>query len=116
MRKPFKNTAYIEVSKCERYSVGTGYSIGTGTGPWPAVWASGRAGWYEINPSDEYKPMHEYMCEGITIYYEIMDIYGSMTKKVAKSNEKKRRKLLQTPIEKVLFKVSSTRHLDFSLS
>lgn len=80
-----------------------GYSIGYG--PWPAVWASGKAGWYEINPAPEFQAMYEYMCEGITLYYKIMDAYASLAQTLPKG---KRYKALQTPIEKLFFKVSNT--------
>lgn len=105
VRKPSKNTAYIEIPACEGYSIGYG--------PWPAVWASGSAGWYEINPSDEYRPMHECMCEGITLYYKVMDAYAAMGDALPKG---RKFKAWQTPIDRVLLKVGSTRHLDFPLS
>jgi hypothetical protein len=102
VRKPSKNAAHIEVPVCEGYSIGYG--------PWPAVWASGKAGWYEINPSSEYRAMYEHMCEGITLYYKIMDTYASMAERAPKG---KKNKAWQTPIEKVLLKVGRTRHLGF---
>lgn len=108
MRNPSKNTAYIEVPVCEGYSIGYG--------PWAAVWASGRAGWYEINPSEEYKLMHEYMCEGITLYYKIMDEYEFITENVPKRSKKKRKLLQTTPLDKVLFKVGSRKLLFFPVS
>lgn len=105
MRKPSKNTAHIEVPLCDGYSIGYG--------PWPAVWASGKAGWYEINPSKEYKAMHEHMCEGITLYYKVMDAYVSMAETAPKG---KKNRAWQSPIEKVLHKVGRTRHLAFPVS
>lgn len=105
VRRPSKNTAYIEIPVCEGYSIGYG--------PWPAVWASGRAGWYEINPSDEYRHMHDCMCEGITLYYKIMDAYSAMGEVLPKG---RKYKAWQTPIDRVFLKVGSTRHLDFPLS
>ncbi|KAJ0114925.1 hypothetical protein J7T55_004667 [Diaporthe amygdali] len=95
LRNPSQNTAYIEIPVCEGYSIGYG--------PWPAVWASGKAGWYEINPARMYKEMYEHMCEGITLYYKIIDAYDSLERNFVKA---KRYKALQTPIEKVLFKYS----------
>lgn len=95
LRKISKRTAHIEVPMC------CGYSIGYG--PWPAVWASGKAGWYEINPAEEYKAMYDYMCEGITLYYKIMDAYVSMSETAPKA---KKYRAWQTPIEKILLKYS----------
>lgn len=56
--------------------------------------------------------MHEYMCEGITLYYKIMDAYDAMSQTVPKG---RKHKAWQTPIEEVLFKVGSTRHLNIVL-
>lgn len=52
-----------------------------------------------------YKEMYEHMCEGITLYYKIIDAYDSLERNFVKA---KRYKALQTPIEKVLFKVGRT--------
>ncbi|KAG8163472.1 hypothetical protein KVR01_006769 [Diaporthe batatas] len=95
LRKPSRNTARIEVPACWGYSIGYG--------PWPAVWACGEAGWYEINPSKEYRDMHDYMCEGITLYYKVMDAYVSLSETAPKG---KKYRAWQTPIEKVLLKYS----------
>lgn len=57
--------------------------------------------------------MYEYMCEGITLYYKIMDTYLAMSKTVPKG---KKYKAWQTPIEKVLFKVGTTGHLELPVS
>lgn len=76
------------------------YSVGYG--PWPAVWAAGKAGWFEISPASEYKAMYEDVCEGITLYYEIMNAYDQAKKKSGKA---KRQKAMQMPVDKLLFKV-----------
>lgn len=57
--------------------------------------------------------MYEYMCEGITLYYKIMDAYISIGETMPKG---KKYKAWQTPIEKVLFKVGSTTHVEFPVS
>ncbi|KAI3400841.1 hypothetical protein diail_1530 [Diaporthe ilicicola] len=95
LRNVSKTTAYVEIPVCEGYSIGYG--------PWAAVWASGKAGWYEINPAPEYQSMYDYMCEGITLYYKIIDAYDSLAHNLPKG---KRYKALQTPIEKLFFKYS----------
>lgn len=54
--------------------------------------------------------MHEYMCEGITLYYKIMDAYIALSETVPKG---RKYKAWQTPIDKVLFKVGNASPLDF---
>lgn len=94
MRNYSYRAAYIEIPLSHSYSIGYG--------PWPAVWASGKAGWYEINPAPEYEAMYESVCEGITLYYKIMDAYQDQWNKLQKG---KRHKAYQMPIETLLFKV-----------
>lgn len=75
------------------------YSIGYG--PWPVAWVGGRAGWFEINPAQEYAQMFEDVCEGITLYYTLMDIYTEAMESYIKT---KQYKALQMPIDTLLFK------------
>ncbi|KAK0758504.1 hypothetical protein N5P37_008902, partial [Trichoderma harzianum] len=60
----------IEIRHC------IAYSIGEDDGR-PVVWVLGRGGWYEINPSDAYRPIFNKMCEATTMYYSLVDIYSS---------------------------------------
>lgn len=46
--------------------------------------------------------MHEYICEGITLYYKVMDAYDFMSETVPKG---RKYKAWQTPYDKVLFQV-----------
>lgn len=69
---------------------------------WPVVWVAGNAGWFEVIPAPKYEAMYDTVCEGITLYYHLMDTY-----KEAKDQAKKSKKgrALQMPIEKLLFEV-----------
>ncbi|KAL7936731.1 hypothetical protein V8C35DRAFT_332941 [Trichoderma chlorosporum] len=60
----------IEIRHCIAYSIGEDDSR-------PVVWVLGRGGWYEINPSDAYRPIFNKMCEATTMYYSLVDIYTS---------------------------------------
>ena len=51
------------------------YSIGEAEDGRPLIWVSGAGGWYEINPSASYKRMYTTICEAITMYYTVVDIY-----------------------------------------
>lgn len=94
MRNYSYRSAYIEIPLSHSYSIGYG--------PWPAVWASGKAGWYEITPAPEYEAMYESVCEGITLYYKVMDAYQDQRDGLPKG---KRHKAYQMPIERLLLKV-----------
>lgn len=96
VRDPSHRASYIEIPANIMYSIGYG--------PWPVVWAAGKAGWFEINPAPEYEATYETVCEGITLYYELMLAYIDARDRVSKG---KRSKALQMPIEKLLFKVRS---------
>lgn len=93
MRNYSYRSAYIEIPLSHSYSIGYG--------PWPAVWASGKAGWYEISPAPEYEAMYDFVCEGITLYYKVIDVYPGPDDKLPKA---KKHKAYQLPIEKVLLK------------
>lgn len=67
--------ASIEIRQSILYSIGETVSETEDT--IPVIWVSGRGGWYEIKPSDRYREMYSKMCEGVTLYYTIMDIYIS---------------------------------------
>lgn len=86
--------AYIEIATSVNYSIGYG--------PWPVVWAGGQAGWFELNPAAEYAAMYDSICEGISFYYLVMEVYLSAYKKAPKS---KKAKLPNVPLERALFQV-----------
>jgi hypothetical protein len=41
-----------------------------------SLWASGKGGWYEIKPAAQYQQIYKKMCQGITLYYSVMEVYG----------------------------------------
>ncbi|KAM0251491.1 hypothetical protein ACHAQJ_008159 [Trichoderma viride] len=61
----------IEIRHC------ISYSIGEESGARPVVWVLGRGAWYEISPSEAYRPIFNKMCEATTMYYNLVDIYNS---------------------------------------
>lgn len=67
---------YIEIGNCRSYSIG--YDPIT-------LWASGRAGWFEIQPSQAYATTFNKMKEGIGLYFTITMIYETMKAKYKKS-------------------------------
>lgn len=72
----------IEVRQCISYSIGESED-----GQWPLVWASGKAGWYELNPAPGYRPIHDKMLEAASLYYALMDIYQSKGPKKPKKSK-----------------------------
>ncbi|RFU76708.1 hypothetical protein TARUN_5511 [Trichoderma arundinaceum] len=61
----------IEIRHC------ISYSIGEEPPARPVVWVLGRGAWYEISPSEAYRPIFNKMCEATTMYYNLVDIYNS---------------------------------------
>ncbi|KAH6611167.1 hypothetical protein Trco_001187 [Trichoderma cornu-damae] len=61
----------IEIRHC------ISYSIGEEPGARPVVWVLGRGAWYEISPSEAYRPIFNQMCEATTMYYNLVDIYNT---------------------------------------
>jgi hypothetical protein len=51
----------------------TQYSFGQDENGRPVVWAAGKAGWYEINPSARYQTYFDDMIESIDLFYFICD-------------------------------------------
>ena len=77
-------SAYIEIETSHSYSIGYG--------PHPVAWLSGEAGWFQINPSERYKATYDAICDAITFYYHVMDIYAD---KAGYKGIKRRRKLFK---------------------
>ncbi|KAI2621677.1 hypothetical protein GGR54DRAFT_74841 [Hypoxylon sp. NC1633] len=78
--------------------------------PMPVLWASGHAGWYEIVPSQTYKPMCDVMFQGISLHYAILDEYEAALENLHKK-KKNRQKMLHDvtlPLHQVLFKYAVT--------
>lgn len=92
--RPTHRSGYIEIQKSWSYSIGYG--------PYPVVWASGEAGWFEINPAPQYRAMYDKMCQGITLYYMVMDVYET-----ARDLRKRKKKLSHgaIPLEDIFLQV-----------
>lgn len=91
-------SAHVEVQGSTRYSIGIG--------PYPVVWASGEAGWFEIRPARRYEATYNQMCQAISLYYAVMDVYDEIW--ATKGKGKRRQELAKVKIDDVLFKVSLT--------
>lgn len=74
------------------------------------MWAAGRAGWFELNPATEYAPMYDTICEGISLYYLILEVYVKAYERAPKA---KKLKSLNMPLERVLFKVCAVETLSY---
>ncbi|KAK7741027.1 hypothetical protein SLS53_005091 [Cytospora paraplurivora] len=94
-------SAYVEIPISHSYSIGCGEEGQDEDPIWPVAWASGEAGWYEINPAPEYEAMYETVCEGITLYYTIFDTYHKEHNRLPKA---KKHKAYQMSIERLLLK------------
>lgn len=46
-----------------------------------AIWAAGKAGWFELKPAKKYKPTFEGMTEAVGLLYFIADCYSNPRKK-----------------------------------
>lgn len=74
MQKPFK-TIDIEIRGVTRYSYGQ-----TTDGDM-MIWALGGAGWFEIQPSRNYKLIYQDMVQAVEILYFVTDIYNEPRKR-----------------------------------
>ncbi|KAL1838861.1 hypothetical protein VTJ49DRAFT_2114 [Mycothermus thermophilus] len=58
------SSAYIEIPNATTYSIGD----------LPAtIWVAGDTGWFEIRPSEEYKPIHDEALEATVLYFTALD-------------------------------------------
>lgn len=96
-------SAYIEIPSSAMYSVGW-----VSESEEAAVWSGGKSGWFEIRPALEYRAMHDTICEGITLYYLMQDIYVNAR---ARAGKGKRGKALMMPIEELLKQVCDASSL-----
>ncbi|EON98621.1 hypothetical protein UCRPA7_5840 [Phaeoacremonium minimum UCRPA7] len=99
VRNSHSKPVHIELSPTHSYSIG--YEP-------ICIWASGGAGWFEINPAPEYQAMYDDMSEAITLYYEVMKGYEA-AKKARRGKKNKAagpvtldEVLLKSPIEFLL--------------
>lgn len=59
----------------------TNYSFGLDDGGTPQIWAAGKAGWYEISPSDRYLQHYNDTVEAIDLFYFMVDQHQKLPKK-----------------------------------
>ena len=57
------------------------YSFGQDDSGKPVIWAAGKAGWYEISPSDRYLPHYNDTIEAIDLFYFMVDQQQKLPKK-----------------------------------
>ena len=100
--KPNTKSAYLEISRSERYSIGYNPI---------ALWVSGAAGWFEIVPSPEYEAMYSEIQEAITLYYSVMESYEVYNEARELQRKKKKSPPPAPGIEEILFDVSPTTNL-----
>ncbi|KAK7757188.1 hypothetical protein SLS62_000737 [Diatrype stigma] len=77
--------------------------------PLPVLWASGQSGWFEIDPSDKYKPISDVMFQGVNLHYSILTKYEDALERLHNKSKKHRSKTLrhiQIAVEDLLFHVS----------
>jgi hypothetical protein len=59
----------------------TNYSFGQDDNGKPVVWAAGKAGWYEITPSDRYMTHYNDTIEAIDLFYFMVDQHQNLPPK-----------------------------------
>ncbi|KAI4615569.1 uncharacterized protein J4E87_009027 [Alternaria ethzedia] len=74
LKKPYKPME-IEVRHVTRFS------YGEMTDGAYVIWAQGQAGWFEIRPTAQYKPIYDQMVQAVELLYFVTDIYGESRKK-----------------------------------
>ena len=59
----------------------TNYSFGQDDNGKPVIWAAGKAGWYEITPSDRYLSHYNDTVEAIDLFYFMVDQHQKLPRK-----------------------------------
>ncbi|KIW98035.1 uncharacterized protein Z519_01619 [Cladophialophora bantiana CBS 173.52] len=59
----------------------TNYSFGQDDNGKPVIWAAGKAGWYEISPSDRYLSYYNDTLEAIDLFYFMVDQHQKLVQK-----------------------------------
>ncbi|KIY03757.1 uncharacterized protein Z520_00448 [Fonsecaea multimorphosa CBS 102226] len=59
----------------------TNYSFGQDDNGKPVIWAAGKAGWYEISPSDRYLSHYNDTLEAIDLFYFMVDQHQKLARK-----------------------------------
>jgi hypothetical protein len=66
---------YIEIQNVTRFS------YGEMTDGAYVIWAQGKAGWFEIRPTAQYKPIYDEMVQAVELLYFVTDVYSETRKK-----------------------------------
>ena len=74
LKKPYKPME-VEIQHVTRFS------YGEMTDGAYVIWAQGQAGWFEIRPTAQYKPIYDQMVQAVELLYFVTDIYGESRKK-----------------------------------
>lgn len=74
VKKPYKPVD-IQIRNVTRFS------YGETTDGECVIWAQGAAGWFEIQPAAQYRPIFEDMREAVQLLYFITDIYNEPRKR-----------------------------------
>jgi hypothetical protein len=59
----------------------TRFSYGELTNGDVAIWAEGKAGWFQIRPATQYTAMYEDMIQAVQLLYFVTDIYNEPRKR-----------------------------------
>ena len=94
--------AYIQIQNSFSFSIG---QKNDDDSKLPVLWASGQAGWFEIDPSEKYMQMCDKIFQGINLHYSILDQYEDALEKLhrKKKNRDKSLQHVELPLEEVLF-------------
>lgn len=71
--KPSLSSAYIEIPSATTYSIGDRPAT---------IWVAGETGWFEIRPSEAYKPIHDEALEATTFYFTALETYEEYNKSI----------------------------------
>ncbi|KAJ6194830.1 hypothetical protein J3E72DRAFT_387545 [Bipolaris maydis] len=74
LKKPY-NPTDIEIRNVTRFS------YGEMTDGAYVIWAQGKAGWFEIQPAPQYKPIYDEMIQAVELLYFVTDIHSEVRKK-----------------------------------
>ncbi|KAI0977052.1 hypothetical protein F4678DRAFT_411638 [Xylaria arbuscula] len=88
-------TLWIQIESSQSFSVGAKDDTLSA----PVVWASGKAGWFEIVPSPCYQRICDEMFQAVRLHYSLLDQYEEALEKLQKSRKKKRATMADVSIE-----------------
>jgi hypothetical protein len=99
--RPGSKPTLVELQDCFIYS--TGLSDGA---RFPCIWAGGKCAWYEITPSVRYRKIYRIMCDAVSLYWSIHDIYNPEEGETS-GKKKRKKKVIEygMPLDKLFLKV-----------